>query len=101
MSDALRKGRDDLLAQQFDRLLDQLRRHMAKPELGAEHVVAYQVMLLLDLADDCVGAADQGQAVVDPEIIGLGPLLEHPPQLKTLWCTRFPNVPAIWPISHA
>src|SRR6266536_4262060 len=58
-------------------------------------------MLLSDLADDRIRAADQGQAVVDPEIIGLGPLLEHPPQLKTLWCPRFPDVPAIRPIPHA
>ena len=49
---------------------------MAKAVLGAQHVVADEVMLLLDLAHDRVGTADQRQAVVDPEIVGLGPLPE-------------------------
>lgn len=37
---------------------------MAKPMLGAQHVVAYEVMLLLDLADDRIGTPDQRQAIL-------------------------------------
>ena len=44
---------------------------MAKAVLGTQYVVAYEVMLLLDLADHRVRAAYQSQAVIDPEIIGL------------------------------
>ena len=60
---------------------------MAKSVLSAQHVVADEVMLLLDLADDCVGTTDQSQAVINPEIVGLGPLPEDPTQLQTLWRT--------------
>src|SRR5262245_9397541 len=74
---------------------------MAKTVLGAQHVVADEVMLLLDLAYDRVGTAHQGQAVVDPEIVGLGPLSEHPTQLKALWCTSFPSIHAVRSIPAA
>src|SRR5919109_527567 len=97
----LRKCRDDLLAEESDGFLDQLGSQMAKPVLGAEHIVADQGMLLLDLPDHRIGAADQRQAVVDPEIIGLRPLAEYPTQLKTLWSTRLPSISAIRPWRHA
>src|SRR5262245_47266094 len=74
---------------------------MAKAVLGTEHIVADEVMLLLDLAHDCVGAADQGQAVVDPEIVGPGALAEDPAQFEALWRTGFPSIHAIRPIPAA
>src|SRR5262245_58778191 len=74
---------------------------MAKAVLGAQHVVADEVMLLLDLAYDRAWAADQGQAVVDPEIVGPGALPEDPAQLKALWRTVFPSIHAVWPIPAA
>src|SRR5262245_2045525 len=58
-------------------------------------------MLLLDLANDRVGTTDQGQAIVDPEIVGLGQLPENPAQLKALWCTSLPSVHTVWPIPAA
>src|SRR2546430_8651767 len=97
----LRKCRDDLLAEEFDGLLDQVGSQMTEPVLRAEHVVADEVVLLSDLPDHCVGAADQCEAVVDPEIVGLRPLPEHPTQLKTLWSARFTGISAIWPGPHA
>src|SRR4029450_10108720 len=74
---------------------------MAKAMLGAQHVVADEVMLLLDLAHDRVGTAHEGQAVVDQEIVGLGPLPETPPQLKALWRTGFPSIHAVRSIPAA
>src|SRR5215813_8466574 len=74
---------------------------MAKAVLGAEHIVANEVMLLLDLAHDRVGAADQRQAVVNPEIVGPGALAEDPAQLEALWRTGFPSIHAIRPIPAA
>src|SRR4029453_4565103 len=58
-------------------------------------------MLLLDLAHDRVGTAHEGKAVVDPEIVGLGPLPENPTQLKALWRTGFPSIHAVWSIPAA
>src|SRR5262245_27354006 len=97
----LGKGRDDLLAKSLDRLLDRLWRHSANAVLGTEHIVADEGVLLLDLADNRVGAADQRQAVVDPEIVGLGALPEDPAQLKTLRCARLPGVHAVRPVAVA
>src|SRR5215510_5645570 len=58
-------------------------------------------MLLLDLANDRVGTADQSQAVVDPEIVGPGPLPEDPAQLQALGRTSLPSVHAVRPIPAA
>src|SRR5262245_32518044 len=74
---------------------------MAKAVLSAQHVVADEVMLLLDLTNDRVGAADQRQAIVDPEIVGPGALPEDPAQLQALWCSGFPSVHAVRPIPGA
>src|SRR5262245_9385930 len=74
---------------------------MAKTMLGAQHVVADEVMLLLDLAYDRVGTAHEGQTVVDPEIVGLGPLPENPTQLTALWRTGFPSIHAVRSIPAA
>src|SRR5262245_53503458 len=74
---------------------------MAKAVLGTQHIVADEVMLLLDLAYDRIGTANEGQAVVNPEIVGLGPLPEDPTQLKALWRTGFPSVHAVRPIPAA
>src|SRR5439155_20023714 len=74
---------------------------MAKAVLGAEHIVADEVMLLLDLAYDRVGTTNQGQAIVDPEIVGLRPFPEDPAQLKALLRTGFPSVHAVRPVSAA
>src|SRR5262245_3109159 len=74
---------------------------MAKAVLGAQHIVADEVMLLLDLAYDHVGTANEGQAVVYPEIVGLGAFPKDPAQLKALWRTSFPSVHAVRPIAAA
>src|SRR6266851_6936907 len=74
---------------------------MAKAVLGAQHVVADEVMLLLDLANDRVGTADQRQAVVDPEIVGPGALPKNSAQLEALWRTGFSSVHAVRPIPAA
>src|SRR4029453_4170168 len=74
---------------------------MAKAVLGAQHVVADEVMLLLDLAYDRIGTANEGQAVVDPEIVGLGRLPEDPAELQALWCTGSPRVQRVRPIPAA
>src|SRR4029453_7414446 len=97
----LRKCRDDLLAKKFDGMLDQLGSQMTKPVLRAEHVVADEGVLLSDLSDHCVGAADECEAVVNPEIVGFTPLPENATQLKTLWSARFHGISAIWPGPHA
>src|SRR5215471_8216950 len=74
---------------------------MAKAMLGTEHIMADEVMLLLDLAYDRVGAADQRQAVVDPEIVGPGALAEDSAQFEAFWRTGFPGVHAVRPIPAA
>src|SRR5262249_18821343 len=63
--------------------------------------MADESVLFLDLPDDRVGATDQRQAIVDPEIVGLGALPEDPPQLHTLWRPRFPHGRAIRPVLDA
>src|SRR4051812_19399514 len=72
----LRERGDDLLAEELERLLGQLLRHAADAVLGEEDVVPDPRLLLLQQADDGLRPPDQGQAVVDPEVVGLGRLLE-------------------------
>ena len=50
------------------------------PVPGAEDVITGELALGLDLADHGVGAADEGQAVIDPEVIGFAAFLKHAPQ---------------------
>src|SRR5262245_29563748 len=74
---------------------------MAKAVLSAQHIVADEVMLLLDLAHDRVGTANEGQAIVNPEIVGPGALPKDPAQFQALWRTGFPRVHAVRPIPTA
>src|SRR5439155_14301707 len=60
------------------------RRKVADAVAGAEDVVAGELLLRFELADDRVGAADEGQTVVDPEVVGLRAFLKHSPQLPPL-----------------
>src|SRR5262245_10578292 len=60
------------------------RRKVADAVAGAEDVVASELLLRFELADDRVGAADEGQTIVDPEVVGLRAFLKHPPQLPPL-----------------
>src|SRR5688572_8219182 len=47
----------------------------AADEVGAEEVIADPLLALLQLLDHCFGAADDGEAVVDVElVVGLRPL---------------------------
>ena len=52
---------------------------------SAEDVVAGALALLFDLADHGVGAAHDGQTVVDPEVVGFGAFLKYATEFLTLW----------------
>src|SRR5215211_111249 len=59
---------------------------MANPMSGAEDVVAGELALFFQLVDHGVRATDEGQTVVDPEVIGLAAFLKHAPELLSLGC---------------
>ena len=51
---------------------------------GAEDVVAGELALLFELANHCVGAAHDGQTVIDPKVVGFGAFLKHATQFLAL-----------------
>ena len=53
-------------------------RHWAKPVVGAKDIVTDKLVLLFQLPNHRLRAAHQGQAVVDPEVVGSAHPLKHP-----------------------
>src|SRR5215510_2015622 len=80
----LSEGGDHVLGKQPHGFFGEVRCEVANPMSGAKDVVAGELALLLELAEDGVGAADEGQTVIDPKVVGLAAFLKHPTELLPL-----------------
>src|SRR5215831_10621576 len=80
IDNVLGEGGHHVLGKQAHGLFGQRRGEVANAVAGAEDVVAGALLLRLDLADHGVGAAHQGQTVVDPKIVGFGAFLKYATQ---------------------
>src|SRR5262249_7976078 len=81
----LGEGGDHVLGKQPHGFVSEFRGEAANPMTGAEDVVASELALRFELANDRVGAAHDGQTVIDPEVVGFGAFLKHATEFLTLW----------------
>src|SRR5439155_2145416 len=81
---ALGERRQHVVREEPHGLAGEGRRKVADAVAGAEDVVASELLLRFELADDRVGAADEGQTIVVLEVVGLRALLKHPPRIPHL-----------------
>src|SRR5579885_1172316 len=65
----LTERRDHLLAEQADRVARHRQGHAADLVVAAEDVVADQLLPLLELADHGLRAADDGEPLLDVEVV--------------------------------
>src|SRR5262249_44089907 len=72
ISRALAKGGRHLLPEQFNGIPHHRLGHPTDVMVGTEDVVPDALLALFELADDCLGAAHDGQAILEVELVALG-----------------------------
>ena len=76
------EGRHYLFGEQADGIAGRLRVQVSELVTGAKNVVADQLMLFLQLARHRLRTSHQSDAVVHPEVEGVGPFPEGAPQFR-------------------
>src|ERR1051326_169679 len=72
-----REGGHHFLAEELHRVRDLLQRHVGDLVLRQKYIVADSLLLTFQQADHRLGATDESQTVVDPEVIRATGFSEH------------------------